>query len=485
MLTHTIRIPYAHLIAMVCVAYLLRACMFTLLIQPGAKYNQPDTPSYHEAAIALSSGHGMHHPVYRQPLFWRTAGYPAYLAPFYRMCARYTTPQSFDAYRNAHHAAIWTQILLTAFIPLLVYWLARLLSGNNIIALCAGWFFVVHLGSILASTYLLTEGIGTLFFYSFLIALFYQIVHQKPWHHWSVIVTALLLGIYTWIRPMGECIGITTTIILLLFSKGSWSTSFKKSLLFGVLFACMLMPWYVRNYQLTHDYFFCPVSGIYFTCFSVPKILRRIDNSSIEDAWKKSQANAQATSRMALQKCPPGIYLSPLASKASALPIILAHPFWFAYDWFKEVFKTTFDLYAYQLVTIYNNCFSWDPIEEFLSDKIAACLYKEPTLPWWARLLAYLEVLVAGICWVAIAYGIWLFIIRPLVKHVRHKQYAYHTMSSIWWVAGIVMAATVGMTGGFGYARLRLPCEPLIVILALIVVYHVIYTDRTKRTPIY
>jgi len=469
-----------HLGAMIIVAFILRAALFIFLIQPRDGYNQPDTPSYHEAALSLAQGCGMFRLDLKQPIFWRTPGYPAYLAPFYSYLGP-QKPAPFTAYRSAHHWAIWGQIVLCSFIPLLVFLLAHLLTNNLLISLIAGWFFVVHLGSMLASAYLLTEALGMLFFYTFLILLFRQIIQPLSWHHWSVIAAALALGGYTWMRPMGECIGITASVLLLIFNQNSWSENGKKAAFFFFIFAVLLAPWYIRNYRLTHDFFFCPVSGIYYNCFCVPKILSRLENISIEDAWKKAQVNAQVACYKALQACPAGVYLSPLANKAAAVPIILAYPLWFAWDWFKEVLKTTFDLYAYQLVTLYNGSFTWDPIQEFLSQKLAACLWTQ-NLPMYMRLAAWAELFINIFLWVGIAYGIYCFVIQPLLVRAHHWA-PLQLMSRVWWVAGTVMAATVAPSGGFGYARLRLPIEPLIVILGLIGWYTFwLYTRPAKST---
>ncbi len=471
-----------HAGGMFMVSFIIRALVFIFLIQPGDRYNQPDTPSYHEAALSLSQGRGMYR-ADRQPIFWRTPGYPLYLAPFYSLYAPSGMQRPFDNYRTAHHVAIWVQIIFCSCIPILIFLLALLMSSDLGIALISGWFFVIHLGTVLASTFLLTEGIAMILFYSFLCMLFYQIIRATEWFDWSTIMCAFLLGAYTWIRPMGESIGVMSTVILIFFSPTSWLHSCKRAAFFLVLFALTLAPWYVRNYQLTQDYFFCPVSGIYFTCFNVPKILRRTDGISIEQAWKKSQQNAQMVCLGALQKCPPGVYLSPLSSKAAAMPVILAHPFWFALDWSKEVVKTTFDLFSYQLVTLLNGCFSWDPIEEFLTEKYAACLYTHGTLPLWARICAWLELCVMVACWASIAYGICVFVVMPLIQ-CTDQRFAFPRMSRVWWAAGILMAATVGMTGGFGYARLRLPIEPLIVILALIALQKLISALRSSSLSI-
>src|SRR5205807_276314 len=62
----------------------------------------------------------------------------------------------------------------------------------------------------------------------------------------------------------------------------------------------------------------------------------------------------------------------------TAWPFIKNHPGYFIYDWMVEVIKTTFDLYASQLVAIAGNCYRWDPLVEYLDEKIKKCLYEQP-----------------------------------------------------------------------------------------------------------
>ena len=111
----------------------------------------------------------------------------------------------------------------------------------------------------------------------------------------------------------------------------------------------------------------------------------------------------------------------------------------------------------YQCVALYNNIFKWDPLVEYLPEKLAATLWTMP-LPWGARILAYIELISELILWIGIFAGLFgLFF-----QHWRRRFF------SLWIPCGIMIGAVVCQTGGFGYARLRLPIEPLILILGII-----------------
>ncbi len=60
-------------------------------------------------------------------------------------------------------------------------------------------------------------------------------------------------------------------------------------------------------------------------------------------------------------------------------------------------------------------------------------------------------------------------------KNFRRKFLA------LWMGCGIMMGAVLCQTGGFGYARLRLPIEPLIILLGLVFWYW-LYLEHSKKT---
>lgn len=231
----------------------------------------------------------------------------------------------------------------------------------------------------------------------------------------------------------------------------------------------LLAPWFVRNYQLTKSLFFCPLFGLYFNAFPAPKILARIKHIPLEQAHKElSQAAGRITYQELLiaQKEGNGrIVCGENVCMRTAWPLIAQHPILFAYDWITEVIKTTYDLYASQLVALANNCFMWDPLIEFLPEKIAACLYAKP-MPLLFRAIAWIEAIILILLWIGIYAGIYTYIITPAWNTPYRSvwySYGYRLLQ-----CGIFILTVVAQTGGFGYARLRLPVEPLIIICGLI-----------------
>ncbi len=461
-------------------AFIVRALVMFFLIQPHAFYKQADSVDYHNCAVSVAAGNGMHRLDNNEPIFWRTPGYPPYLAFFYHFCEM--SSWRFEDNTPAQILSIWVQIALSCLIPIILFYLAMTLSQISIIATMLAWISVFHPGLVLASTYLLTEGLALIFFYLFLVCFFYVILAPpKKTVLCMLFGAASCLSIYTWMRPMGEFIGIFCALLLCIASSGAWKHKILRGTLFALLFLGSLAPWYVRNYQLTEEWFFCPTIGTYLNCFSVPKLLRRTLNKPIEECHKIAQMNAGRASYYKQQQLRgTGKHISNNICKEVAYPIIASNPFYFAYDWIMEVLKTTFDLYTYQLIPMINGSYWYDPIEEYLPQKIADCLWAHP-MPWYSRLICWVEFVCSFLIWLGLLGGFWVFVLRPIFTQ-KYVLLFPQSFTKIWIISILMIGITVGMTGGFGYARLRLPAEPLMLILSLTYWYWVVKIKTLKQS---
>lgn len=463
-----------HALLLFICAFTVRALVMFFFIQPNNYYKQPDSPDYHNCALGIVLGTGMHRIDRPEPIFWRTPGYPPYLAFFYKMCG--IRNLEFDGNSYAQCASIWIQILLASFIPIILFFLAYTLTHVYGIATILAWLAVIHPGLVLASTFLLTEGLAIIFFFLFLL-FFYSLIFPLKKQRWYIpfVLAIICLSIYTWMRPMGEFIGYASAIILFFACTGPFRQRLMRSLLFAALFFATLFPWYYRNYKLTGEWFFCPTIGTYLNVFNAPKILRRTTGKSLIECHKiMGQRAAYASMQKQRELEGTGKYVCNNICKKASVPVCMSEPWYFIYDWFVENLKTTFDLYSYQLVTMANGSWWYDPIEEYLPDKIAACLYSEH-VPRATRAVCWLEFVLAILLWVGLLSGFWIYFVQPLFT----KKYN-PPLQKLWLVTTPLIALCIGMTGGFGYARLRLPVEPLILILALTCWYYILIKKRDK-----
>ena len=437
------------------------------------------------SAVGLAVGRGMHHIETKKPIFWRTPGYPSYLSLFYRLYG-ITNPQ-FNANTSAQKASIWFQILLCSLVPLLLFFLALLLTKSLAIAWITGLIFAFHFGFILSGCYLLTDALASVFFTLFLI-LFYRgfsFIGEPKKSPKNILLfialAACMLGLYTWFRPHGEFVALLALFILA-FCTCPWQRKLLKMTVFAITFFVCIFPWYMRNHELTGNWFFCPMSGPYLMAFSAPKIVRRISERPLDQCLKflfaKMKRALEQEQALAKVVSPNKIMCQELMCGRVAWPWIKKYPGYFLIDWGKEVCKTTFDLYGSQLVAFTNNSFKFDPIEEFLTEKLKLCIYKQ-SMPFIMRLLCWLELLFSLLVWIGLFGGLWLFLLAPLLQ----KNNLINQVTTVLWIkCGLLIGGLIMQTGGFGYARLRMPIEPLMIILSLTFWYW-LFTSRLKDQP--
>lgn len=463
-----------HMLLLFLSAFILRSILFYFYIFPSYRYNQPDTKDYHICAISLADGNGMKYYKSERPIFWRTPGYPLLLAPFYKYFAT-TDEVQLIHYRNAHWLFLWLQIFICSFLPVIIFFLALLLTKNIILSWIASFLSVFHLGFTLSSTYLMTDGLTCIFFLLFLFY-FYRSI-SLPFEEKkesgtikNICVAALSLSICTWLRPMGIYVSFVSAFLILI-SQFSWKKKFQILALFLTLFFGSLSPWYIRNYMLTGSVFFCPLWGPYTLTFLVPKIYQRLNSNTIPltQCIKKFLKEAHYASQKDIKEKQlsgsPFVSCKELICAQIAQPWIINHPWYFILDWTIEIIKTTCDLYSGHLVNFVRNNFNTEPPVEFLNEKLKDCLYREK-MSFGMRVICWVEAFFHLSILFALFAGLFFFVFVPLFQITKHSEEEKKRLA-FWLKTGIFIALIIGMTGGFGYARLRLPVEALMIILAL------------------
>ena len=95
------------------------------------------------------------------------------------------------------------------------------------------------------------------------------------------------------------------------------------------------------------------------------------------------------------------------------------------------------------------------------------------------RVVAFLELLYMVLLWIGLLCGAALFIFYSWSKKM-HVADLFRIMNALWVKLSLMIGGLLVMTGGFGYARLRMPAEPLLVILSLSFWFWFIY-QRNKN----
>ena len=462
------------------VALAIRLIVFLGFILKNNYYKQADSNDYHYSALSLGLGRGMRKlDKSNRPTFWRTPGYPLFLSFFYRIFG--IKSLRFEDNWPAQTAAIIFQIILGSLIPLLIFFLALLLTKSLSIAWLTGYISAIHLGFVLTDTYILTESLSIVFLIPFFILFFKSFYlpgehapdytkknkKTKPFWFKQLILAAICLAAFAWIRPMGKFVAIASAIIILILDRVSFTIKLKKIALFLTIFFLLISPWYIRNYNITGKLFFCPMFGLYLNTFNAPKIIRETEGLDLIKSINKlySQAHQKAILEHRIAKAAGKEVVTELVHLQVALPIIKKHPFLFLKDWTKEVTKTTLDLYSFQLIDMAKGTCHYDDVEEFLTEKWADCVYKQKA-PILTRIIVYLEIIFEILKWIGLLLGAFLFLLFPLIKRFKVPE-PIKQNGLLWLKVAPMIAAFLIMTGGFGYARLRLPVECLMIILSL------------------
>jgi hypothetical protein len=269
-------------------------------------------------------------------------------------------------------------------------------------------------------------------------------------------------------RPNGKFMAVMVAAVITCLPASSIFSRMAKPVLFLTIFFAALAPWYIRNYECTGHIFFCPMSGAYLNSFCVPKIIRRVEGGTYHEAHQKAH-RAIAYETLEQQQLAKALgstkHVSPyLLGTALAIPYIKNYPHYFIYDWMVQVLKTTFDLFSYQLAALALNCYRYDPLEEFITEKWYKTLLGP--IPLWMKLIGWLELFFYLWIWFGICAGLYHFVIMPIWSFFTHKT-QLPPLTILWLICGVLFAGFVIQTGGFGYARLRIPVEPLLLIASL------------------
>jgi hypothetical protein len=208
-------------------------------------YFNKDSGEYHAVAKQVAKGNGIRN-AQGDYDYNRVPGYSVFLAFWYKIfhCNIIKT--------------LYVQSVFSAIIPILVFFLSiTLFPAHIFVAKLSALLMTFHVGTVLYAGSLMSENLFLIFFLLFCILFF-----NKTYLFFS----GMLLGICSLIRPVGHFL-IVLAILMLFLSCITWSKKLKSSslLLLGWLF--IVSFWLVRNFSLTGEVFFHSMSGDHFLNF--------------------------------------------------------------------------------------------------------------------------------------------------------------------------------------------------------------------------
>jgi hypothetical protein len=433
---------YSRFLIMLFVAGLaVRAAVFYCYLSRDANYWQIDSATYHLVGTSFADGKGIALPN-GTPHFYRVPGYSVYLGLFYKF------------FGVSPLAPLWGQIFLAAFIPLLIFMLAlAMFPSRRRLAMLAGSYSTVHLGLVLYSGFMMTESLFLFFFLGFLLFLFSYTKNTK-----MLAVAGFLLGIASLIRPVGHYV-VVLAIICLLLQKGLLAERVRNG---ALLFCGWLIPvamWLARNYLLVGHIFFHTLPGGHFLHLSASRVVMYAENITYQQARIKVAAEAsrairlqQRTNKKALseiERCN--------VMERIAVNHFKKHPLISMRVWLTDMFRASFSLYSAEVLYLASGRQEIDYFakDRTIVDMIHRYLFPETdSLP--VKALVWLEILLYALILFGFALGL-------------HRLFTADSQAdkTIWLVGMSFMALFIVISLAGGYARMRLPIEPLIIIFGL------------------
>lgn len=494
---------YVYLTFLFIFSFLIRAGVYHWYLEKDQNYWQVDSNTYDLVAQGLADGKGISLPDGKQN-FYRLPGYPIFIGFFYKI------------FGHKPEKVLWAQILLASFIPLLIFLLSlTLFPYRRRLAMLAGAGGAVHLGLILYSGFFMTESL-----FIFLLLLFF-IFFFKSVHLWfcsqrsdllsardfetntirsdlyflpdplaqrdsygyvyeitgplnaaqkdvllhgdsvfqNLLVSGLFLGLASLVRPVGHYLMAVAGLVLL-FSNDLWMAKLKK---FCLLFFAWLLPvsfWLVRNYLLLGHIFFHTLPGGHFLYLSAARVAMHEQNISYEDSRAMLRNKVVALMQkeeVALNRPLTEIEVSYVHEKL-AQHYFASSPLITAKTWITDMMRTCLSLYSAELLYLDAGRQS---INYFAKERTLWSVFQRYLMPQTdSKLLKgiiYAEIFV----FLFMIFGFCVGLIRLFFSTTVVAD-CCAWLSCLPFMALFIVIALAG-----GYARMRLPIEPFLIIFAL------------------
>ncbi len=423
------------------ISLLLRLIFFQLFLVDNPCRLMYDAAHYHGPAVSLAQGKGF--TVAEKPYFYRLPGYPLFLAGCYKLFG-------FDINR-----ALMIQLVLAALIPLLIFFLVQVMFPYLLwVAWLAAGCAAVHPGLLIFSGLVMTETLFLLLFLLFLCLFFFAFKQRNC--YWLLMLAGIVLGMATLMRPVGQYVLLLSSGMLLV-SRWSWGDKAKKILSLSSGWFVIIAPWLLRNYLLTGYVFFHTLAGPHFMNHAAVRLVMQRQGLSWQEAREQVYGQLkdlvmqeeQIKNRSLIE-----IEESRLAENLS-VTYMRENPGRVLKNAIENMLKTMFSLYSSELLVM---------------DAHGALPGYDQTRTWWEMLKRFLVpqvnnkkiimvIYVEIILFLFLLLGFLGFFIRLIFYKKSHPE---------GWLGILFMALFVGLSLSCGFARLRFPGEPFLLIFASI-----------------
>ncbi len=427
------------LLSLFFVSLLLRVIFLQLFLADNPCQLMYDSNHYHAPAVSLNQGDGFS--ISGKPYFYRVPGYSWFLATCYNIFGI-----------NVHRALL-VQLAIASLIPLCVFFLSLTIFPQAIlVAQVAACLAALHPGLIIFSGLIMTETWFVLLFTIFLCLFFLAL--RKNNNFWLLIGAGIFLGFATLMRPVGHYVLVVSGIILAL-SQWSLARSIKNFSWLLLSFIPVIMPWLLRNYLLTGYVFLHTLAGPHFINHSAIRLVMQHDQISWQQARDKVYSKLAEREKQLKESLGRQLFEIEQCKLAENCAREYMHKNWWqtGKHALENMFKTIFSLYSSELLVIdahgalptyedRRTC--WEILKRFLCPQV-----HNKSIIW----VIYYEILYFGL--------LLLGILGFFVRFWSH-QACRNSMIQCFVFVGLFIFLSLSC----GFARLRLPIEPILLIFS-------------------
>ncbi|MBN1549181.1 hypothetical protein JW872_00810 [Candidatus Babeliales bacterium] len=264
------------------------------------------------------------------------------------------------------------------------------------------------------------------------------------------------------IRPVGQYL-IIVACLLLLFSWNHWKEVLKRIAVFCSGWVVVVAPWLIRNWLLTGYIFFHTLGGGHFLTLSAARVVMQERQCTYEEslaALRRELDNKVITQQNTLNRPLQEIEVCCCGEQLS-VEYFKRYPLTSIKLWIHDLTKTVLGLYSSELLYLA----SGKQHEDFFTKDrtLLSCFirYLHPkTHPWSLKIIIWLETLL----YLLILVGLFLQFLGIIIHLI--SSYRFPPIVSPWFRTMPFIAALILLAFVCGYARLRVPVEPLLIILA-------------------
>lgn len=508
----SLRANKSFLIYLFLFSFIIRAAVFIAYLSKSENFWQVDSNTYHEVATQIADGNGIS-TLQGNPNFYRLPGYPVFLALYYK---------TFGADKKN---VLWLQIFLAAFIPLLIFLLSLALFPKKLLlAKAAGAYSAIHLGLVLYSGFFMTE---SLFIFLFLIfaVLFFASVHVRfcpsknsfedldsksndiPFRYFALpdpiassepylilfeemfasdidemahlccypkqtsptialfLGSGIALGFASLVRPVGHYL-IILAILLIIFSNEIFISKIKKCFLISFGWIIPVGFWLARNYILAGTIFFHTLPGGHFLYLSASRIAMHVHNCSYQEARSilkeevegliKQKENEKNENLSEIEKCK--------IHENLAIKYFKMQPFLAIKYWLTDMMRTSLSLYSAEILYLESGRQDFD---YFNKNRTTSSMFRRYFFPQtdkiWLNFLIWIEILLYLLTLIGVCAGA----VKIIIQSIKNWTDENKKLICAWTAVTPFMAIFIFVALAGGYARMRLPIEPFLIIFSL------------------